>query len=57
MNSTDGNLGVSKIRDFLVISAIFALPLILLQPLQNVPMNDDWTYAWSVQNLLDTGKS
>lgn len=55
MNFTEGNLGIRKIKDLLLISAIFALPMLLLEPLQNVPMNDDWTYAWPVQNLLDTG--
>jgi 4-amino-4-deoxy-L-arabinose transferase-like glycosyltransferase len=27
-----------------------------LSPLQNVPFGDDWTFAWSVEHLLDAGE-
>lgn len=33
----------------------YAIPLFILRPFQNVPYLDDWTYAWSVENLLKTG--
>lgn len=29
---------------------------ILLQPFADVPLHDDWTYAWSVEHFLKTGK-
>ncbi|HWC02661.1 MAG TPA: glycosyltransferase family 39 protein [Methylomirabilota bacterium] len=32
------------------------VPLIALRPLQNAPFVDDWTYAWSVEHLLETGE-
>ena len=32
-----------------------AAPLVVLRPLQNAPFIDDWTYAWSVEHLLQTG--
>jgi Dolichyl-phosphate-mannose-protein mannosyltransferase len=46
---------LETIRNSFLILAISAWPLILLQPLRNFPMNDDWTYAWAVENLLNTG--
>ena len=46
---------IEKVRNSLLILAVFTWPLILLHPLQNFPMNDDWTYAWAVENFLDTG--
>jgi len=42
-------------RNYLLVTAAFLLPLLLLRPLQNAPVIDDWTYAWAVENLLDTG--
>jgi Dolichyl-phosphate-mannose-protein mannosyltransferase len=33
-----------------------AVPLLLLRPLQDAPFVDDWTYAWSVERLLQTGE-
>jgi hypothetical protein len=33
-----------------------AAPLVALRPLQNAPFIDDWTYAWSVEHLLQTGE-
>lgn len=32
------------------------LPVVLLRPLQDTPFIDDWTYAWSVEHLLRTGR-
>src|SRR6185295_621998 len=34
----------------------FLLSCLLVAPLRNVPIIDDWTYAWSVENLLKTGR-
>src|SRR5262245_54012408 len=48
-------LTIETIRNSLLILAFSIWPLLLLQPLRNFPMNDDWTYAWAVENLLNTG--
>jgi hypothetical protein len=38
------------------IVAWFALCELLIWPSADVPLIDDWTYAWSVQHLLQTGE-
>lgn len=38
------------------ILSFFALSCLLVSPLRNVPVIDDWTYAWSVENLIRTGR-
>jgi Dolichyl-phosphate-mannose-protein mannosyltransferase len=38
-----------------VVILMWAVPLVALRPLQNTPFIDDWTYAWSVERLLQTG--
>src|SRR5712691_4826406 len=32
------------------------LPVVALRPFQDAPFIDDWTYAWSVEHLLRTGR-
>lgn len=39
-----------------VIAAVFALGWMLVSPWRNVPIVDDWVYAWSVEHLLKTGE-
>lgn len=34
---------------------VFAASWLLVRPRVNVPVIDDWVYAWSVEHLLDTG--
>src|SRR5207244_3527609 len=34
----------------------FAAGWLLVGPRANVPVIDDWVYAWSVEHLLDTGR-
>jgi len=41
---------------FVLIAAVFAIGALLVGPLRNVPIVDDWTYAWSVDHLLRTGE-
>lgn len=41
---------------FVVIAAPFAIGWLLVAPWQNVPVIDDWAYAWSVEHLLQTGR-
>ncbi|HKU40203.1 MAG TPA: glycosyltransferase family 39 protein, partial [Polyangiales bacterium] len=38
------------------IAGWFALAELLIGPSPDVPQIDDWTYAWSVQHLLQTGR-
>lgn len=43
------------VRGCLLLAAVFTIPLAALRPLQNIPFADDWTYAWPVENLLESG--
>jgi hypothetical protein len=38
------------------IVAVFAASWLLVGPRANVPVIDDWVYAWSVEHLLETGQ-
>jgi hypothetical protein len=38
------------------IAALFGLAWVLIAPRANVPVIDDWVYAWSVEHLLKTGR-
>jgi dolichyl-phosphate-mannose-protein mannosyltransferase len=40
----------------LAIIGVFAASWLLVQPHANVPVIDDWVYAWSVEHLIDTGR-
>src|SRR5712691_7156798 len=40
----------------LVILGFFVLSCLLVSPLRNVAVIDDWTYAWSVEHFLKTGR-
>ena len=37
-----------------IIVVVAGAILLVLRPLQNLPFIDDWTYAWSVEYLLET---
>lgn len=41
---------------FLLMLSAFALCEFVAQPFGDFPMNDDWSYAVGVKNLVDTGK-
>src|SRR5262245_6237415 len=41
---------------FVLIAAVFVVGALALAPLRDVPIVDDWTYAWSVDHLLRTGE-
>src|SRR5262245_24090322 len=46
-------------RDLLAlagIAACFALGWLLVAPTPDVPVIDDWVYAWSVEHLLAAGR-
>src|SRR5438046_1864694 len=40
----------------LTILSFFVISCLLVSPLRNVPLIDDWTYAVSVEQLLNTGR-
>ena len=40
----------------LAIVAVFAAGWLLVSPRANVPVIDDWVYAWSVEHFLKTGR-
>jgi Dolichyl-phosphate-mannose-protein mannosyltransferase len=40
----------------LAILGVFAAGWLLVGPRVNVPVIDDWVYAWSVEHLLDSGR-
>jgi hypothetical protein len=35
---------------------VYFFVALLTCPLANLPFHDDWTYAWSVEHLLNTGE-
>lgn len=39
-----------------VIAGVFACGCLLVGPFRDVPVIDDWIYAWSVEHLLQTGQ-
>ena len=41
--------------DCVAIVLISVLPVLILRPFQNTPFIDDWSFAWSVQHLLQHG--
>jgi Dolichyl-phosphate-mannose-protein mannosyltransferase len=41
---------------WLAIVAVFVAGWLMVGPRSNVPVIDDWVYAWSVEHLLDTGR-
>jgi hypothetical protein len=43
----------ARLQSYALVFAGLVIPLLVLRPFQNVPFRDDWTYAWSVENLLN----
>jgi hypothetical protein len=41
---------------FLAIAGVCAIGWLLVGPRADVPVIDDWVYAWSVQHFVDTGR-
>ena len=52
-----GGISPSKSRriDLSLVSLVWLLAALLLQPFQNTPFVDDWVYAWPVERLLNGG--
>src|SRR5438552_11090140 len=42
--------------DILILAALWLASLLIVWPLGNFPLNDDWAFAKSVKHLLETGK-
>lgn len=36
--------------------AIWVLAAVMINPIGNFPLNDDWAYGWTVKTFLETGK-
>src|SRR3954466_2477347 len=51
-----GPRGSEGPRGFFLIAAAFAVSWFLVGGGANVPVIDDWVYAWSVEDLLKTGR-
>ena len=45
-----------KVADCLWIASGWVMAAVLLRPFQDLPFLDDWTYAWSVEQLLKKGE-
>jgi Dolichyl-phosphate-mannose-protein mannosyltransferase len=39
-----------------ILALLFSSAALLIHPFANLPFHDDWTYAWSVEHLLETGQ-
>jgi hypothetical protein len=53
------NPAASDRRDYVAILlpvAIWILAVIAVNPLGNIPLNDDWSYSLAVKTMLDTGQ-
>jgi hypothetical protein len=53
---TQTNLWDSRIVPAAALTVYFVVCSLLLRPYDNLPFVDDWTYAWSVEQLLKTGE-
>jgi hypothetical protein len=48
--------GANRLLALVMIAGVFGIGALLVGPLRDVPIVDDWTYAWSVEHLLRTGQ-
>jgi len=44
-----------KVIDIAIVTMVWLLAILIVQPLGDFPLNDDWAYATDVKNLLQTG--
>ncbi|HEY9296528.1 MAG TPA: glycosyltransferase family 39 protein, partial [Phormidium sp.] len=40
----------------LLVTIVWMAMLVLINPIGNFPLNDDWAYGWTVKMLLETGE-
>ena len=50
------SIPVNPLVPALVIILLYFFAAIVLHPFADLPFHDDWTYAWSVEHLLNTGE-
>src|ERR1700744_2485222 len=50
-----GRLGDS-IKDFLLLTSLWLAGIIIINPIGNFPLNDDWSFGMAVENFLQTGR-
>lgn len=59
-NSLRSPLRISRLNpDFvsiLLVTIVWMAMLVLINPIGNFPLNDDWAYGWTVKMLLETGE-
>ena len=53
---TQTNLWDNRIIPAAALTVYFVVCSLLLHPYDDLPFVDDWTYAWSVEQLLKTGE-
>jgi hypothetical protein len=52
----DRSLVFKRVAPLGILVLVYCFAAILLHPFANFPFHDDWTYAWSVEHLLNTGE-
>ncbi len=50
-----GGAAGSAVTDCLLLAAVWAVMIVVIDPRGDFPLNDDWAYAGSVQTLLNEG--
>jgi hypothetical protein len=45
----------ADIINIILISFVWVIMIVLVNPIGDFPLNDDWAYGWSVKTLLETG--
>lgn len=46
----------STVTDLLIMAVLWALAVVLVNPVGNFPLNDDWAYATNVKRFLEEGR-
>lgn len=57
LKSVSYSLKIStKLKDIFLLITIWICMIILVNPIGDFPLNDDWAYGWTIKNLLETGR-
>jgi len=56
LQAHDRALKFASLTDVILMTALWALSVCLVNPAGNFPLNDDWSYAITVRDLLQTGQ-
>ena len=46
---------ISKYREIIILIATWMIAILLVNPMGDFPLNDDWQYAFPVQQLVEDG--